>query len=504
MTNDILARAALVALAMPLSAMSLSAQDSAVVARDTEAATVIDELAVADMQADFDILRGALEEAHGGLYRFSTKQELDRHFDAYRRRINHPMTRIAFISLVSETLAAIRDGHMSMQYDEATTAALASARLFPLGVRIEGSRLMVISNDTPNDSTIHPGMEVVRINDRTATDVLSLILPKLSGDGFIETGKRWRLGRSFARNYWLFVDQASEFTVTARHDTGPTVTTTLAGVRNADRNGNSNQVNRLMAANLARLDGPEDRVSLQFVADPDIARLRIRGFGGQRFQALIETAFRTLHDKGTRVLILDLRGNGGGVDEYGALLVSQFTDRPFRYFDRIHLQTIDPSFKTWRPQTYENLRADTEPDPAGGHLVTSRGHPGVAEQQPATVPFQGKVFVLIDGGTFSTAADVTAQLHHLKRAEFVGEETGGTYEGNTSGLNAVVALPHSALRVKIMMYGYWNAVESDGRGRGTQPDYPVERRVADLLSGVDTQSERTIALARASLSRSPN
>ncbi len=180
MTNDIFSMAALVALAIPT-----FAQDSGVAARDREQAAVVDELTVADMQVDFDILRGALEEAHGGLYRFSTKQELDRHFDAYRSRINRPMTRIAFIGLVSELLAVIRDGHMRMQYDEATTAALAGAGLFPLGVRIEGSRLMVISNDTPNDSTIRPGMEVLRINGRTATDVLTLILPNLSGDGFI-------------------------------------------------------------------------------------------------------------------------------------------------------------------------------------------------------------------------------------------------------------------------------------------------------------------------------
>ena len=237
--------------------------------------------------------------------------------------------------------------------------------------------------------------------------------------------------------------------------------------------------------------------------DPDVARLRIRSFGGQQFPASIETAFRTLRDKATKVLILDLRGNGGGVDEYGALLVSQFTDRPFRYFDRIQVKTIDPSFTTWVPRTYENMRVGTVPDPAGGYLVTSREHSGVAEQQPAPAAFLGTAIVLIDGSTFSTAADVTAQLHHLKRSMFVGEETGGAYEGNTSGLNAMVELPNSMLRLKVMMYGYWNAVESDGRGRGTLPDYPVERRAADLLAGVDVQLERAIMLAREALDGGP-
>ena len=107
------------------------------------------------------------------------------------------------------------------------------------------------------------------------------------------------------------------------------------------------------------------------------------------------------------------------------------------------------------------------------------------------------MFILIAGGTFSTAADVTAVLHHLKRATFIGEETGGTYEGNTSGLNALITMPNSGLRLKIPMYRYFNAVSPALRGRGTQPDYPVEKTVADLLRGVDAQLQRAVALAGA-------
>jgi hypothetical protein len=46
---------------------------------------------------------------------------------------------------------------------------------------------MVLSNDTPDDSAIRPGMEILTINGHTASEVFNLILPKLSGDGFIET-----------------------------------------------------------------------------------------------------------------------------------------------------------------------------------------------------------------------------------------------------------------------------------------------------------------------------
>ena len=101
--------------------------------------------------------------------------------------------------------------------------------------------------------------------------------------------------------------------------------------------------------------------------------------------------------------------------------------------------------------------------------------------------------VLIDGGTFSTAADVAAQLRSMGRATFMGEETAGGYEGNTSGLNAEIVLPASKLKLKIMMYDYWNAVKPPPtRSRGTMADRAVMRRVADVIKGTDPAMDEAL------------
>lgn len=369
--------------------------------------------------------------------------------------------------------------------------------MFPLRVQFESDRLMVQFNDSPGDSTIRPGMELLRINGRPVSHIVGALLPKVSRDGFIETGRRARLARDFASLLWLYVEQADSYTITARDTAGQIVTSTLAGVVERERRTMVNPVNAVMGENIARLDGPPGTVALQFFDGTAIARLRLRAFAGEGFPATLDSAFGAMREKGTTGLILDLRGNGGGVDEYGALLVSYFVEQPFRYFDHIRLATIAPSFATWPPRTFDALRAGTVPDPNGGFLVTPVLHPGVGEQRPARHPFHGKLVVLIDGGSFSTTADVAAQLRSRERATFVGEETGGTYEGNTSGLNALIVLPNSQLRLKIMMYGYWNAVRAPAkRGRGTLADHTVAHRVGNVLRGLDPALERAIALAR--------
>ena len=67
------------------------------------------------LQQDFDVLRRAVEEAHGGLYRFTPKADLDRAFGSARAKLDRPMTTLAFAATLSEALAPIRDGHTRLE-----------------------------------------------------------------------------------------------------------------------------------------------------------------------------------------------------------------------------------------------------------------------------------------------------------------------------------------------------------------------------------------------------
>ena len=446
-------------------------------------------------RADFDVLHRALAEAHGGYTRFATRAEVDRRFLQHRATLVRPMTTLEFAGVVAEAVADLRDGHLRLDLDTATARLLSGARVFPLRLAAEGDRVFVLYNDTPADSVIRPGMELRRVNGRSIENLRTTLLRKVSGDGFIETGKRARFVNGFATLYWQYVDQAERYVVEARDGSGRVVVDTLNGVLAASRRTNTNPVNAAAAAALARVDTTRGNVALDVIAG--VHHLRVRSFDGPGIPAAYDSVFRLLRERGADRLVLDLRGNGGGADENGALLVAHLTDQPFRYFDHIDIPTIDPSFATWLPKTYDKLKAGTAPKAGGGVRVLPALHPGVAEQRPAADVFLGRLVVLIDGGSFSTTADVAAQLRSMGRAVFVGEESGGGYEGNTSGLNADVILPSSKLRLRITMYDYWNAVKPPAaHGRGTQADYLVSPRVRDLLAGRDGVLERALEVLR--------
>lgn len=454
-------------------------------------------LPVNQLKEDFDSLRNALEEAHAGLYRFSSKSETDRRFNRFRKRLKEPMSQHEFYGFLSEVVAGIRDGHLRLDYDEADMASRPAPLLFPFRVLIEGSRMTVLSNDTKTDSTIRPGMQILSINGRSITDISRAILPKLRADGYIETGKKRRLERSFSQNYFLFSDPTSTFVIRAKDSTGRIVKTSIKGVPNPEREANRNQnpVNEPVLSLTKQLEGAPDNLSLRFVTD-SVASLRIRLFVGEQFTKEIDSIFALLNERQTKVLILDLRGNGGGLDHLGAHLISKFMDKPFRYLDRIHARVLIPSFADWKQKPPVDLINGTEKDPNGGYLLKPQLNSSLAEQLPSPRPFTGKLIVLIDGITFSTASDVSALLRHLTKAVFVGEESGGTYEGNTSALHAIRKLPHSKFNARIHLWELWNAVPAPkNKGRGTMPDYPVERKAADWLRGNDTQWEFALKLS---------
>jgi len=106
------------------------------------------------------------------------------------------------------------------------------------------------------------------------------------------------------------------------------------------------------------------------------------------------------------------------------------------------------------------------------------------------------VIILIDGKTFSTAADPCAVVHHLKRATFIGEETAGAYYGNNSSTAPTVTLPNSKVRFGLPLCSSWNAVSGyAGKRRGIIPDHVVVTKTADLLCGIDAQLQLALRLA---------
>ncbi|MEQ1642872.1 MAG: S41 family peptidase [Pyrinomonadaceae bacterium] len=143
----------------------------------------------------------------------------------------------------------------------------------------------------------------------------------------------------------------------------------------------------------------------------------------------------------------------------------------------------------------------------GGILVSMIGLSGMLTDKPITLGtfvsragsqkftvaskaknFKGRIVVLVDGQTMSASEMFAAGLQSNRRAVVVGEKTGG------QSLPAIwTKLPTNA----VMMYPVSDFHTLAGKsleGVGLIPDHTVARNRGSLLQGVDNQLEKALAL----------
>jgi carboxyl-terminal processing protease len=172
----------------------------------------------------------------------------------------------------------------------------------------------------------------------------------------------------------------------------------------------------------------------------------------------IQRAVDRFRDAGVKGLILDLRGNPGGLGAMAIPVASEVVS------ERTVLGTLH--FRTF-PQTY------------------------VAQPSLGRVPFTGPLVILTDEGTASAAEILAAGLQESGRARVVGDTTLGAV------LPSVVeALPGGA----VMQYVVADFRTPKGvllEGRGVQPDQRVVETRSALRAGRDPVLDAGLAAIRA-------
>ena len=228
--------------------------------------------------------------------------------------------------------------------------------------------------------------------------------------------------------------------------------------------------------------------SFEYTTIDNVAILTIRTFNhAEGFKEFVDDSFKKIAEANINNLILDFRGNGGGEESNAIHLYSYLTTKPFKYYDRYEVNVV-PNKKIEQESTlisYETLNffADISATDSKNRCVLTNLEPlenrflNPSELQTPKMEnnFIGKLVVLIDGGSFSATSEVCAIMKRDKRATFIGTETGGGFDGNTSGIYDQITLPNSRLKVKIPLVKYVSAVEDSPFmfGRGIMPDYPV-------------------------------
>ena len=444
------------------------------------------------LREDLKVLWDMLEEGHAGFDRYTPASVLKKSFDETMNGLIGPLMEFDFYLRLLPLVAEVKDGHTRAQLSTPAGAFLDDQPVvIPVGLRFLGGKAYVLRNMS-SDASIKEGAELLAINGMPTGEVLSDLLPLISSDAGIPTRKLRQLEfpAIFGRLFALRFGRPEAYTLRLRlYPSKEVREITVPGIKGKD-------VVRIL--NERYPDAAERRPVYELSFRGTTAVLTIRSFaddpekGSLLYPEFLKTTFRTLEEKKTPNLVIDLRGNGGGRDEYGKLLFAHVMDRPFLYYWTLETKKDRYDFFCFTNESTkdaEELAKPLKKNARGWFDVL--GHPNSGLQKPQEPRFVGRVAILIDGLSFSATGETTSLFHFYKKAVFFGEECGSGYYGNSSYM-VTATLPNTRIQVRMPLVLNTMAVDGYPKDRGIVPDFPISPTIADLLAGRDPVVERAL------------
>lgn len=445
---------------------------------------------VKQLQQDYEIFVQVLKEAHPGLYRYTSKHEFADLFEKTKSRINKEMTEEEFYKLLMPIIVKIRCGHTKWFRKDKTDDPYAfhDTGLFPLQLYFVDEKAYVI-DDYSKISNIPPASEVVAINGKKIPEIRRRINEYLPTDGNVQSFLNEQLNHFFSGYLATYVDHSSAYDITLKK--GNTIfRKTIPGVSLNSIHKHAKEKKRLSGLPL-RFEYPRPGTGLLTIERFFIEK------NERNFYAFIDSVFLDLKNTATRHLIIDLRNNEGGDENFGGYLYSYLSRHEFQYYRKLTLASNQPFSFTkyaWVHPAYEAER--TKLVKKDGEFLWM-GQPYLAIKPKQANAFDGKVYILINGLSFSVTSEFASMVHNHKIATFIGQETGGGYYGDNSGVFAVVTLPNTKLGMGVPLVGFFTNVSGyPYKDRGIIPEWEVTASVEDILKNKDTVLNYTLNLIK--------
>ncbi|MBA2611575.1 MAG: hypothetical protein H0U95_06365 [Bacteroidetes bacterium] len=349
-------------------------------------------------------------------------------------------------------------------------------------IPIKEKLFVLASFNKKKDTLLKKGTEIIEINGIAVDSMIRHCKRFISTDGFNQTGKQHYVQLGFNSFYHSLFGRPDTFTV--KYLANNTVksfkyaafkTKTIPNIPLGLKADSLFTRYRLAKMNYKYLD-----------AEKKTMHLKIDGFSRRRSNKAYRKIFKRLNKNKTENLIIDLRNNGGGSLENSYNLLSYL-------LDTAKTQTLRTNIRSYPYKKYTNGAIFFKLMRFGFALISKKKTINDTDNFIYKIKprkrnhFDKKIYVLINGGSFSASCLVAAYLKYNKRAIFIGEETSGAMEGCNAGITPYYTLPNTNTKIRMPAFRIVHDVCPKITGRGIIPDYPIEYTMKDILNKKDLE-----------------
>jgi hypothetical protein len=396
------------------------------------------KISIQGLNSDFDYLLHVIVSVNPDPYHNASKDRISLLGNEIKSRLNHPITGIEFFRLISPLISAYNDAHLvinnGLYFNEFEQGG---GKLFPLRVIIGLNANRLFLNDGAER-----GKEIVSINGISCISILEKLSHLYPGDS--EAYKTTILENGFAICLWKEFGFNGNFKILFKD----------GSLENIDGQPVVQWLN-----NKKRKDFFECR-SLQNNGQ-NVAFIKLLSFEGEKkeqFAQFLTQSFKNIHQWGCRSLVIDIRGNIGGSTH----LVEQL----FNYIAK------NPYSISWEEKTFKY-----------GEILTTEDRKLITPT-PAENKFKGKVYLLINATTFSSAHMMANAFRFYNMGTVIGDIS--SEKMLISGEPVFFTLPNSQINgyCPSSVFVLPNTLGPDSR---LIPNNVVMQSIDDKLHDKDTQ-----------------
>jgi len=472
------------------------------------------KIPAAELKKDIVFTYYKLQKFHPNLYWYISKEELDYKFDSLKININQPLTPNQFFFKLAPVVASINEGHLRLRsigkiYSKAEKKEFKNKKpLFALmDYKIIDDRIFVKEN-RENVANIKAGTEIMKINDENVSDLIKKYGKLYSSDGENKTFQKYFMNLAFFNYYTLengYLDSVKLETI-CDNVTGEVHLKRQK--KNAKEVAKEKILSKVTAdQKLQDYDAISKSYNRSFKflkPDSSVAYIKIKSFSATYAKKFYDQTFRKIRNAKSEYLIIDVRDNlGGSLSEINTLY-AYLSDKKFTLIKSPEMtsKTSGMHQNYFRGQSIFTGIISAPGYPfflAGNYFLSSKKDKKYYFREFASKPakpkdnaFKGKIYVLVNGASFSASSIISAKLKYEKRAVIVGEETGGANDGTVAGVNNTVILPNSHLTLPIGLFLIRPNIEFENKSRGVVPNFPVDPNYDDIFGTDDKILEWTL------------
>lgn len=499
-------------------------------------------ISVEELRKDIEFAKNKLLTKHVDIDLYHSKDVISARMDSFKIAIK-PMKPNDFSIELSKVIATFGHAHTSLSYptykftkEQRKAYKKSKSPFTKFEIRSKDQHAYLYRN-LSSDSTLNPKAEILAINQVKYEDFYRKFNGVKKGDGYITT-----FGDYALRNYFLTyvrnsssVNDSIELTLKLNDSIYTKIiqreylskkkelkkdSTELAKVKKDSIPKKSPKIKLTKEEKLKKkeeLKHQEDikkylvyksdkkeylrELSYPNPSDSTTAILKIKSFSVSHGKKAYPFIFDSIKQNNVQNLILDLRDNTGGyvndinylysflttkegqqivhADEVKVRSKTIMFHRHFNKIDPISYTLAFPFILYHSTKSYFSTKKKED-----GYYMKIVNKKSKLDQENK---FKGNLYVLTNGLSFSASTILSSSLQNEGKAIFVGEESGGDYNGTVAGQFVDYKLPNSKLKLNIGIMTYRPNTKRELKGRGNLPDQPVKQTLEDIINEKDPQ-----------------